>query len=48
MAQTGTTTITFYKGPLCALPTYSRYRGTGSLDDGANVKCAAPADSPVR
>jgi Tannase and feruloyl esterase len=30
--------------PLCAYPAYARYTGRGSLDDGANFTCVAPAN----
>ena len=29
--------------PLCAYPSYARYTGTGSLEDGANFTCVAPS-----
>jgi len=31
--------------PLCAFPSYARYTGTGSLEDGANFTCATGAKS---
>ena len=31
--------------PLCAYPSYARYSGTGSLEDGANFTCATGAKS---
>ncbi len=38
---------TYFPGrtrPLCAYPAYARYAGSGSLEDGANFTCVAPAD----
>ena len=33
--------------PLCPYPQVARYRGSGSIDDGANFVCATPAAVPV-
>jgi feruloyl esterase len=33
--------------PLCPYPQVARYRGSGSIDDGANFVCAVPAAVPV-
>ncbi len=36
---------TYFPGrtrPLCAYPTYARYSGSGSVEDGANFTCVAP------
>jgi len=30
--------------PLCAYPSYARYTGSGSLEDGTNFTCVAEAD----
>jgi feruloyl esterase len=29
--------------PLCAYPQFAVYKGSGSIDDGANFECRAPA-----
>ena len=47
-ARPGASSFAGRTRPLCAFPAYARYTGTGSLDEGANFTCAAPAESPVR
>ena len=39
---------TYFPGrtrPLCAYPSYARYDGSGSLEEGANFVCATSADA---
>jgi feruloyl esterase len=31
--------------PLCAYPSYARYKGSGNLEDSANFVCATTADA---
>jgi feruloyl esterase len=40
-ARAGTAYFAGRTRPLCPYPSYARYTGTGSLEDGANFTCAA-------
>jgi feruloyl esterase len=47
IAASASPRTTYFPGrtrPLCAYPDYARYAGSGSLEDGANFTCVAPAD----
>ena len=48
----GRPATTYFPGrtrPLCPYPSYARYTGRGSLEDGANFACTAPANrEPAR
>ena len=39
-ARSGASSLAGRTRPLCAYPSYARYRGTGSLDDSANFICS--------
>ncbi|HYJ93210.1 MAG TPA: tannase/feruloyl esterase family alpha/beta hydrolase [Vicinamibacterales bacterium] len=44
-ARSGTTNFPGRTRPLCAYPSFARYNGSGSLEDGANFVCATIADA---
>jgi pimeloyl-ACP methyl ester carboxylesterase len=44
-ARSGTTYFPGRTRPLCAYPSFARYNGSGSLEDGANFVCATIADA---
>ena len=44
-ARPGTTYFPGRTRPLCAYPSFARYDGSGSLEDGANFVCATIADA---
>jgi len=44
-ARPGTTYFPGRTRPLCAYPSFARYNGSGSLEDGANFVCATIADA---
>jgi feruloyl esterase len=43
-ARPGTSYFPGRTRPLCAYPSYARYDGNGSLEDGAHFACVAPSD----